>query len=79
MWHASNEKRQTTPDERNWSTKSRQKLDLSDKGKPTNSKESWKLIPSKKRRRKEKLRKHISEESESYTRQNYIAGTLSEE
>ena len=48
-------------------------------GKPTNTWASWRLTPSNKRRLKKKLRKNISEELDSYLRQNYLAETLSKE
>ena len=53
----------------------KKKLELSVKRKRANTWEYWKLTPSK---RKEKItKKSISGERESYSRQNYIARTLS--
>ena len=48
MCHAINEKRQTTPDGRNGSTKLKKNLEHTEKGKPTNIWEYWKLAPSNK-------------------------------
>ena len=65
MRHDSNEKRQTTPYERNGTTKSR-KLERLEKRKLTNTWRYWKLSPSNKRReKKKKIRKNISEEPEA--------------
>ena len=75
MCYASHEKRQTTPDRRNGTVKSRQ----DEKRKPTNTWVSWKLTPSNKWSWKKRLRKNISGEPESYSRQNYRAETLSKE
>ena len=50
-----------------------------EKRKPTNTWSSWKLTPSNKWRGKTKLRKNITGEQESYSRQNYLAETLSKE
>ena len=47
--------------------------------KPTNTWGYWKLTLSNKRSWKKKLRKNISGEPESYSRQNYIVETLSKE
>ena len=55
------------------------KLERSEKRKNTNNCGSWKLRPSNKWRWKKKLAKSISEEPESYSRQNHIAETLSKE
>ena len=44
--------------------------------KPTNTWEYWKLTPLNKWRWKKKLRKSISGEPESYSRQNYVAEIL---
>ena len=49
------------------------------KRKPINTWGYWNLIPSYKRKSKKELRKNISEEPESYSRQNYIEETLSKE
>ena len=46
MYHADNEKRETTHDERNGNTKSRKNLNARRKKKRTNTWEYWKLTPS---------------------------------
>ena len=55
------------------------RLERSEKRKPTNSWASLRLTSSNKWRRKKKLRKNISGELESYSRQNCLAETLSKE
>ena len=45
------------------------------KSKPTNTKEYWKLTPSKKWKLKKNLKESISEEPKDYSRQNI--GTIS--
>ena len=49
MRHANNEKQETTQDGQNGITKTnKKKLERSEKGKPTNTGEYWKLTPSNK-------------------------------
>ena len=50
MHHANNEKRKMTHERRDATTKPRKKLEYSEKKKPTNNWEYWKLKPSNKRR-----------------------------
>ena len=78
MRHASMEKWQMTPYKWN-RNQIKTKLERTEKRKPTNTWKYWKLTPSNKRRWKKKLRKNISEEPESYSRQNEIAETLLKE
>ena len=77
MLPASNEKRQTTLYTQNGTTKT--KLEHSEKMKPTYDWGYWKLTLLNKMRWKKKLRKNISGEPESYSRQNYIEETLLKE
>ena len=80
MRRTSNEKWETTHDRRNRTTKSRKKLKHSEKRKPINTWGYWKLTLSNKWRWKKKFKKQsISRKPASYSRQNYIAGTLSKE
>ena len=53
------------------------KLERSEKRKPTNTWEYWKLTSQNKLKLKKKLRKSISGEPENYSRQKYIVETLS--
>ena len=76
MHHTSNEKRETTHDERNQTTKSRKKSELSEKRKSTNTWEYWELTPVE---MKDKIKKNTSRQPENYSKQNYIAGTLSKD
>ena len=57
----------------------KEKIERSEKRKPTNTWGYWKLITSNKWRWKKKLWKSISGEPESFSGQNYIAETLSKE
>ena len=76
MCYASNEKRQTKPDRRNGTPKS-------NKIRTFGKKETYKYLgileadTIKQVEMKEKLRKNISGKLESYSRQNYVAETLS--
>ena len=56
-----------------------EKIEHSAKRKPTNTWGYWKLTPSNKWRRKNEFRQNISGEPESFSKQNYIAETLSKE
>ena len=62
-----------------WNNQIKTKLERSEKKKPTNIWGYWKMTRSNKRICKKRLRKNISEEPESYWRQNYTAETLSKE
>ena len=78
MCHANNEKRKTTPDWRNGSTKAR--LERSEKMKLQilGYLGGWHHLTSGDERKK-KLRKNISGELESCSIPNYVAETLSKE
>ena len=54
-------------------------IERSQKTRPTNTWVSWRLIPSNKWKWKKKFKKNISGELESYSRQNFLAETLSKE
>ena len=75
MCHANNEKRKTTNDRRNRTTKSSKNQNAPGKG---NLQILENIRTSNKRRLKKKLKKNISWERENYSRTNYIAETLSE-
>ena len=79
MHHAGNEKRQTTPDGWKVTTKSRQNWNVRRKENLLiiGDLERWHLQTGGDERKK--LRKSILGESKGYSRQNYIAETLSKE
>ena len=53
------------------------RLECSEKKNPTNTWSCWRLTPLNKSRLKKKIKKNISVELESYSRQNSLAENLS--
>ena len=62
-----------------WNLQTKTKLERLEKRKPTNTWRYWKLTPSNKWRCKKKIRKEYLWRPESYSRENYVAETLSKE